>query len=46
MQINVRGVDPKLYRLARAEAVIASMTIGQWLNDAIKEKLKRSAKRR
>lgn len=36
---TIRGLDPDLYRLARAEAIKQGKTIGQWLNEAIKEKL-------
>jgi predicted HicB family RNase H-like nuclease len=36
---NIRSIDPQLYRLARAEAVKEGKTIGQWLSEAIKEKL-------
>ena len=37
--INVRGVDTELFRLARAEALKEGKKIGEWLNEAIKEKL-------
>lgn len=36
---NIRGLDPQLYRLARAEAIGQGKFIGQWLNEVIKEKL-------
>lgn len=36
---GIRGLDPELYRLARAEAVKQGKTIGTWLNEAIREKL-------
>ena len=37
--VNVRGVDIELFRLARAEALKEGKRIGEWLNEAIKEKL-------
>ena len=46
MQINVRGINADIYRLARAQAIKEAKTIGQWLNEAIKEKLDRSNERR
>ena len=39
--VNIRGVDGELFRLARAEAIKESRKIGEWLNEAIKEKLER-----
>ena len=39
--VNVRGVDIELFRLARAEALKEGKKIGEWLNEAIKEKLVR-----
>jgi predicted HicB family RNase H-like nuclease len=39
--INVRGVDTELFRLARAEALREGKKIGEWLNEAIKEKLEK-----
>ncbi len=39
--VNVRGVDVGLFRLARAEAIKEGKKIGEWLNEAIKEKLER-----
>ncbi len=42
--INIRGIDVELYRLARAEAIKKGYRgIGEWLNEAIKEKLAREA---
>jgi len=41
---TIRGLDPELYRLARAEAIKQGKTIGEWLNEAIKEKLARIKK--
>ena len=38
---TIRGLDPGLWRLARADAVAEGKSIGEWLNEAIKEKLKR-----
>ncbi len=37
--VNVRGLDVELFRLARAEAIKEGKKIGEWLNEAIKEKL-------
>ena len=37
--IAIRGLDLELYREARAAAIIQRKSIGQWLNEAIKEKL-------
>ena len=37
--MNVRGIDTELFRLARAEALKEGKKIGEWLNEAIKEKL-------
>jgi predicted HicB family RNase H-like nuclease len=37
--VNVRGIDTELFRLARAEALKEGKKIGEWLNEAIKEKL-------
>ena len=39
--VNIRGVDAELFRLARAEAIKEGRKIGEWLNEAIKEKLER-----
>ena len=39
--VNIRGVDIELFRLARAEAIKEGKKIGEWLNEAIKEKLDR-----
>jgi len=39
--VNIRGLDVDLFRLARAEAIKESKRIGEWLNEAIKEKLER-----
>ncbi len=37
--VSIRGLDIKLYREARADAVRRGINIGDWLNQAIKEKL-------
>ena len=37
--VNIRGVDVEMFRLARAEALKEGKKIGEWLNEAIKEKL-------
>ena len=39
--VNIRGIDVELFRLARAEAIKEGKKIGEWLNEAIKEKLER-----
>lgn len=39
--VFIRGLDPELYKQARAEAVRAGKTIGEWLNLAIQAKLNR-----
>ena len=39
--VNIRGLDVELFRLARAEAIKEGRKIGEWLNEAIKEKLER-----
>ena len=39
--VNVRGIDKEFFRLARAEAIKEGKRIGEWLNEAIKEKLER-----
>jgi len=39
--VNIRGLDVDLYRLARAEAIKEGKKIGEWLNEAIGEKLER-----
>lgn len=36
---SVRGLDQELYNQARAEALRQGKTIGQWINEAIAEKL-------
>jgi len=36
----IRGLDKKLYLKARAQAIQQGITIGQWLNLAMKLKLK------
>jgi len=38
---TVRGLDPSLWRLARADAVAEGKSIGEWLSEAIREKLER-----
>ena len=37
--IFIRGIDPELYRKAKAQAALEGKTIGAWLNEAIREKL-------
>lgn len=43
---TIRGLDRELYKLARVEAVKQGETIARWINEAIKEKLGKSKKRR
>ena len=38
---GIRGLDPELYRQAKAQAALEGKTIGQWLNEAIREKLEK-----
>jgi len=40
-RITIRGLDPNLYRLARIEALKEGRAIGRWLNELIREKLKK-----
>lgn len=42
---SIRGIDEELYRQGRAQAVAEGKTFGQWLNEAIRDKLKRTEKR-
>ena len=44
--VNIRGIDVELFRLARAEAIKEGEKIGEWLNEAIKEKLERKGVRK
>ncbi len=44
--ISVRGVDVELFRLARAEAIKEDKKIGEWLNEAIKERLEKKGVRK
>ena len=37
--LSIRGIDLDLYLSARADAIRKNMTIGKWLNEAIREKL-------
>ena len=39
--VSIRGIDTRLFRLARAEAIKEGKKIGEWLNEAIEEKLER-----
>ncbi len=43
--VNIRGLDVELFRLARAEAIKEGKKIGEWLNEAIREKLERGGLR-
>ena len=37
--VSIRGLDRNLWKLARVEAVKEGKSVGDWLNEAIKEKL-------
>ena len=39
--ISIRGLDYELYTEARARAIRENKNIGQWVNEAIKEKLEK-----
>jgi len=41
--ISIR-INPDAYHVARIAAVTARQTLGQWLEEAIREKLEREAK--
>lgn len=41
----IRGLDAELYQKARAAAITGGKTIGQWLNEAIADKLKKENKK-
>ena len=41
---QVRGLDPDIYREARAAAVKAGINLGIWITLALKEKLEREKK--
>ena len=43
---NIRGIDQDLYRQARISALETGKAIGVWLNEAIKDKLKKEEKRK
>jgi hypothetical protein len=36
---SIRGIDPELYQRDREDSVSHRMTVGEWLNSAIKSKL-------
>jgi hypothetical protein len=38
---SIRGLDQELYREAKAEAAKLGITIGDWMNEAMAEKLAR-----
>lgn len=44
--IHVRGIEVIPWREARAQALRQGKTLGQWLSEAIKEKLARNGKRK
>ena len=39
---GIRGLDPELYRQAKAQAALDGVTLGTWLNSAIQDKLQKS----
>ena len=39
--VNIRGLNVELFRFARAEAIKEGKRIGEWLDEAIREKLER-----
>ena len=41
---HIRGIDQELWNQARADAFKRGITIGDWLNEAIAEKLKKQPK--
>lgn len=43
IRISVRDVDKELWRRARKDAFNSDKSTGQWLNEAIKEKLERAS---
>ena len=43
--MTIRGVDKKLYKQARIQAINEGKPVGQWLNEAIKEKLSKTPKK-
>ena len=43
-RVTIRGLDPKLKKQAKADAARLGITVGQWYNEAIAEKLKRGKK--
>lgn len=38
-KITIRGLDPRLYRLARIEALREGKTVAQWINLCIRKRL-------
>jgi len=38
---TVRGFDKALYRQARADAALEGLTLGEWMNRAIRQALKK-----
>ena len=43
--ISMRGIDPLVYRYAKANAVLHGITTGEWINQALKEKLEREGEK-
>ena len=43
-KISIRGLDPEMFAEARAAAIKKRQTIGEFMNEAIKEKLRRGRK--
>jgi len=42
---GIRGLDPELYKQAKARAALEGKTLGQWINEAIREKLAKQNKK-
>ncbi len=39
IRVNIRGMDQRLFHLARVAAVKTKVTLGRWISEAIKFKL-------
>jgi len=42
---SIRGLDPEFYQQAKESALHTGKAMGEWLNEAIKSKLKKEAKK-
>jgi predicted HicB family RNase H-like nuclease len=42
---SIRGLDPALFHQARIEALKAKVPVGQWVNQAISERLVNDSKK-